>query len=122
MRTFLGQCENAIISSTVLGTKDSPVFSALLYLDYGSGCQSFGGYSLDTPSNPKTFCRVGTAWGMEFIARVLKTLDVTSWEKLKGCHIRADHSDRFVFGIGHIIKDQWFYPETDLEFLKGVKP
>ncbi len=50
---------------------------------------------------------------MEFIRRVMETVGVSKWEDLAGKHIRADSDHGKIYGIGHIIKDQWFYPDGD---------
>ena len=109
--------KNAVIKGTMLGIEDHGIMTCFLNLDYGGSGQSFGGYSLDG-FNESEDKRVGTAWGMEFIRRVLEVLDVDSWEKIKGthCRVKADHGK--VYRIGHIIKDQWFDPKQDLEYLK----
>lgn len=105
---------NAQVESTRLGPQDHGIFTATLQLDYGDRGQSFGAYSLDR-YNPDTKEREGTAFGMEFIRRVMKVLEVENWEDVKGKLLRADCEYGKVHGIGHITKDKWFYPERDLE-------
>lgn len=104
---------NAKIRSTMLGREDHGILTAFLNLDYGSGGQSFGGYALDEWVGPRSSegKRIGTAYGMEFIAEILRVLEVETWEKLPGtvCRVRAEHSK--VHAIGHFLKDQWFEPE-----------
>ena len=118
------EIKNAKITSTMLGVEDHGILTCWLYLEYGEsgcqGCQGFGGYSLDTPDKTHVFWlrRVGCAWGMEFINRILAVVGVEKWEQLPGKHIRvrAEHSK--VHAIGNIIKDNWFCPETDLNEFK----
>lgn len=110
------EIKNARIGSTMLGVEDHGILTAFLYLDYDSSSQGFGGYSLDG-FNKELDKRVGSAYGMEFIKRVLNVLEVDNWENLKGKYCRADSEHYKVHGIGHITKDQWFYPEKDLKFL-----
>lgn len=113
----MSETKNAIIESTILGTEDHGIMSCMIFLEYGdSGHQGFGGYSLDTWSKAHNK-RIGTAWGLEFIKRVLETLEVTSWEKLKGVSCRVIATNNKVEAIGHFIKDQWFHPKKDLDFL-----
>lgn len=114
------EIRNAKIASTQLGPKASDwrCFSSWVHLEWDGGGQGFGGFAFDA-YNEAIKERVGAAWGMEFIARVLSVVDVGSWEELTGKHIRIDHSNGKIFGIGHIIKDKWFYPEKDLQFLAG---
>lgn len=115
------EIRNAVIKSTMLGYEDHGIFSCMLYLDYGGSGQGFGGYGLDTYDN-KTKKRKGTAYGLAFIAKILDTLEIEKWEDLPNTHCRADATFGKINGIGHILKDQWFYPETDLKaYLKGVE-
>lgn len=114
----MAEIKNAQIRSTMLGVEDHGIFSCILSLDYAGSGQGFGGYALDE-YEPQRKARFGTAYGMEFIKRILDTLEVDKWEALKGQHIRADADHGKVYGIGHIIKDKWFYPEKDLkDFIK----
>jgi hypothetical protein len=102
--------KNAIIESTKLGF-DRGFFNFWLTLDYGGSGQSFGGYTLDEYSK-ETNEREGHAFGTDCLIQILKTVDVESWEQLKGKNIRAILSDDTfsakILGIGHIIKDKWF--------------
>lgn len=105
--------KNAVIKSTHLGVEDHGILTCYLHLDYGGSGQGFGGYSLDTPvkdDKGKFLHRVGTAFGMEFINQVLKTLGASSWEELPGTHCRVIASFSHVEAIGHILEDRWFYP------------
>jgi hypothetical protein len=114
------EIKNAIITGTILGKEDHGIFSTVyLYLDYGSSGQGFCGYSLNTP-NGEEDTHIGTAWGMEFILRIMDVLEVTSWEKLPGthCRVKAEHSK--VHAIGHILKNKWFDPKVDLSFLLDI--
>jgi hypothetical protein len=116
------ETKNAIITSTHLGDEDHGIMTCYLHLDFGGSGQGFGGYSLDQHNGERNANsrRIGTAYGLEFIKRILETLEVGKWEKLPGTHLRvkADHGK--VHSIGHFIKDQWFTPETDLAaFAKG---
>lgn len=113
------ETKNAVITGTMLGIEDHGIMSCMVFLDYGGGGQAFGGYSLDTPIKDaagKFLRREGTAYGMEFIARVLRATGAESWEKLKGTHVRVRADYGKVHAIGHIIKDQWFDPVKDLAY------
>ena len=105
---------NARITSTQLGREDHGIFTAWLMLDYGGSGQGFGGYALDgkPPERRAGSERPGTAFGCEFIIRLLRTLDVERWEKLPGTVCRVECSDGRVKRIGHFLKDQWFDPEA----------
>jgi hypothetical protein len=62
--------------------------------------------------------RVGSAYGMEFISRIISTLEVASWEKLPGTVCRVEHEgwDGKIIRIGHFMKDKWFDPRDLKEF------
>lgn len=114
------EIRNVKIGSTVLGPKasDHKCFSAWLHCEWDGGGQGFGGYVFDEyDANKKR--RVGVAWGMEFLCRVLDVLEVDSWEKLPGtpCRIVSDHCK--IHKIGHYLKDKWFDP-NDLNDLKHM--
>lgn len=77
----------AKITSTMLGVEDHGILTCHLIVDYGGGGQSIGGYALDTPThdeNGRFSGRVGTAYGMEFVARVMRACGVDKWEDVKG--------------------------------------
>lgn len=107
------EIRNAKITGTMLGYEDHGILTCMIYLDYGGSGQGFGGYRLDSydKSKDKSF---GSEYGMEFIKRILDTLEIDSWEKLKGTIIKVECSHCKVKRIGHALKDQWFDPEKDL--------
>ena len=104
------EIKNAIIEGTTLGTEDHGIFTAFLTLNYGGSCQGFGGYSFDG-FDEKQNKRIGSAYGCEFIMRVLKVVGVEKWEDLKGKHIRVKADSGKVYAIGNILEDEWFSPE-----------
>lgn len=107
------EIKNALIEGTSLGYEDHGILTCSLHLTYGGSGQSFGGYALDTWRGPRNSegRRVGTAYGTEFIARVLATVGVMSWEHLKGKYVRVDAEFTKIHRIGHIIEDKWFDPD-----------
>lgn len=77
----------AKITGTMLGYEDHGILTCMLTVEYGGGSgQGIGGYCLDTPvkDDGRFVCRVGTAYGMEFVARVLRACGVDKWEDVKG--------------------------------------
>lgn len=111
------EIRNARISSTHLGLEGHGIFSVMIDLDYDGGGQGFGGYALDRWV-PDLKRRRGTAWGMEFIARVLRVVGVEKWEDLKGKYVRADAEFTKVHRIGHITADRWFDPDELRDMLE----
>lgn len=100
--------ENGKITGTMLGYEDHGIFTIGLSLECdGSGCV-YGGYALDEFDKEKK-ARVGTAYGLESIIAVLKTLEIEKWEKIPGTFVRIEHEGwgGKVVRIGHIMKDKW---------------
>ena len=109
---------NAIIESTMLGYEDHGIMTCMLYTMSAGVGQGFGGYAFDQWSEEDKK-RYGRGYGIEFIARILKTVGVNEWEHLKGKHIRVDADHTKIYGIGNIIEDKWFYPAEDLREFAG---
>jgi hypothetical protein len=99
---------NAQIKSTKLGFIANGICSFDLILDIqgGSGV-CVGGWALDGPNKEKR--RVGSAYGMSVIMRILEVVGVDTWEELKGKYIRIKDclpGDR-VTSIGNLMKEEW---------------
>lgn len=109
------QIVNARIERTILGYEDHGIMTACLYLDYSGAGQMFGGYALDGKPVDREKGRVPTPLCGAFIANVLRVTGVGSWEKVAGTYIRVDCDLGQVHGIGHLLKDDWFYPADLLE-------
>jgi hypothetical protein len=101
---------NAKITCTMLGYEDHGILTCYLYLDYGGGGQGFGGYAFDEWID-NAGARIGSPYGIEFIANVLKVTDVEKWEDLPGKFIRVEQSHNKVHRIGNVLLDHWFDPE-----------
>lgn len=77
----------AKIRRVFLGTEDHGIFTCSLDLDYGSSGQGAGGYGLDEPRKDgegKHIGRFGTAYGMEWIMRLMRACGVNDWSKVEG--------------------------------------
>jgi hypothetical protein len=107
------QIRNAKIESTALGYEGHGIMSAYLDVTYGGSSQTFGGWAMDAWKE-ELKDRVGTAYGMQFIIKILRVVGVERWEQLPGRHIRVDCEHTKAHGIGNILKDEWFYPEKDM--------
>jgi len=81
----------------------------LLHLNYGGDGQGFGGYSLYVPKSSSQYARQVNYAG-HFIWRILEIAGVSEWSQLIGMNIRVDADSSKVYGIGNILKNDWFYP------------
>lgn len=101
------QERNAVIEKARITREDHGVLSVWLMLDYGdSSGQGFGGYALYAA---KRFDCAG-----QFIWRVLDIVGVDSWDKVERKTIRVRCGHGSIEAIGHIIKDDWFVPKTEM--------
>ena len=104
---------NAKIASTMLGTEDHGILTAMVMCEGdGWGC-GFGGYDFDAPTHDedgKFAGRRGTAFGMEWIRLLLDTLMLERWEQLPGTLVRVETEGwgGGIKAIGHITKERWF--------------
>ncbi len=99
--------KNAQIRSVWLGVEDHGLVTAWVNLDYGGSSQGFGGWNFGAASKPIT-----SAFGIEYLRRLLETVGVKSWEELPGKVVRVDADFAKVYRIGHALKDAWFDPTT----------
>lgn len=110
---------NAKITSTKLG-EEHGCLTAMLYLNGdGWGC-GFGGYCLD-----HWFADIGnhkSSDGYGAIIELMKTLEVESWEDLKGKYVRVE-IERWggkILRIGHFMKDKWFSFKDYFDAVKAL--
>lgn len=105
------ETKNAKIESTMLGMEDHGILTCFLTVVYDKSChQGFGGYTLDRFDKAMDR-RIGTAYGMEFISRIMQTIGVEKWEDLKGKYCRIRGNSVKIYEIGHITDDVWFSPD-----------
>ena len=104
---------NAVIESASITNDDHGLLSAWLYLEYGGVGQGFGGYALYLPKSFKHYG--GPNLCGHFIWRVMEIAGVSKWDQLRGKTIRAQATHSGVEAIGHIVKDDWFWPEKDFK-------
>jgi hypothetical protein len=78
----------AKVEETMLGVEDHGILTATLHVTYGGSGQGIGGYALDNPDpdmgDSADTRRIGTAYGMEWIARCIRACGVDRWERIKG--------------------------------------
>jgi hypothetical protein len=105
------ETKNAIITGVSLGIEDHGILTADLHLDYGGGGQCFGGLCL---YNNLTGPNVAGHW----LKRVFEVTGVNDWKGLLGTAIRVQAEHNRIHGIGHIVKDQWFFPESEFKSIR----
>lgn len=105
--------EIGVIRSTRLGYEDHGIFTAMIDLSFGGGSTGQGagfmcldrGYKPD-PDDYKTI-RVGTAYGLDHIMQIMRTVGVENWEDLKGKQVIALRESRWgsIDGLAHTLND-----------------
>lgn len=104
---------NAVIENVSLSISDHGVLTGWIDLNYGGAGQSFGGFGLYLPKDFKH--HEIKSFAGHFIFRCIEIGGVEKWEHLKGKTIRVEKEGMLdpIKGIGHIVKEDWFYPEKD---------
>ena len=107
--------ENAKIIKTKLGL-DHGCLTADIIVEGDSWRCNFGGYCL--------FAEVGehsSTDGYGAIIEIMKTLEVESWEELKGQYVRVESEGwgGRILKIGHLMKDKWFSFKDYFEVAKA---
>ena len=110
--------KNAVIERATITNDDHGLLSAWLSLDYGGSGQGFGGYALYLPKDFKHHEPSGPNYAGHFIWRVMEVAGVSEWSKLSGKTIRVMAKHGGVEAIGHIVKDDWFWPQRDFEQMR----
>lgn len=106
---------NAVIESISLDDADRGFLTGWVTLNYGSSGQGFGGHVLYLP---KLFRHHGGPnVAGHFIWRVMEITGVSKWVDVKGKTVRVRVENGFALAIGHIIKDDWFCPDTDFAMM-----
>lgn len=118
--TAMGQTEikNAIIESAEISINSYGVLDCWLHLNYGNSCQGFGGWVLYLPDT----LNQGLSVAGHHVFRIMEIADVKNWSDLQGKTIRAESNWEEVIGIGHIEKNDWYYPGRDFESLLREQP
>jgi hypothetical protein len=103
-RTFEG--EVMTVRSTMLGWEDHGIFTAMLDLESPSSGQSAGAYFLDDRREREDDA-VGTASGVDYLQRIMRVVQVRSWEKVQGQQVIALRAEPYgsVVGIANIADD-----------------
>ena len=108
--------ENAQITSTKLGEEYGCLTAKIVVEGAGWGA-GLGGYCLDHWCAKAGEHHSSDGYGA--IIELMKTLEVESWEDLKGTYVRVESEGwgGKIIRIGHLMKDNWFSFE---EYFKKV--
>jgi hypothetical protein len=81
----------AKIRRAYIGIEDHGILVCSLDFDFGGSGQGTGGHALDEPvrEDGQFVRREGTAYGMQFIAAVMRAAGVDSWDKVQGRTVYA---------------------------------
>lgn len=74
----------AKIAGVRLGWEDHGIFTCMVDLDYGSSGQAAGGYALDSQPLPGERDRRGTAFGMQWVQRLMRAAGVGQFHQVQG--------------------------------------
>ena len=107
------EIKNAIIESATLDIGDRGFLQSWIFCDYGGVVQGFGGYVLYLPKSFHHHEIMSHAG--HWIQRCMEISGVSEWSKMKGRSIRCHIENGLIKGIGHIIKDDWFFPSIDFK-------
>jgi hypothetical protein len=106
----------ATIKSTMLGWEDHGILTAYLMCEWPSSGIGVGGYCLDETTGTPKYDRVGTAYGLDHIMHLIKTVGVNKWEDIPGKHVVVLFEGRggtggIAAGIAHATNDKIFICE-----------
>ena len=125
-KTYSGQL--AKIDSTRLGYEDHGILTANVYCSWSGGGVGVGGYCLDQPKDrdARDYTRVGTAYGLDQIIRILETVGVDRWEKLPGSQVIVLFEGRSMLGsvskgIAGVLNDEVLILKEHADAWNGEK-
>ncbi len=81
-KTYSGHI--AKVNSTMLGWEDHGILTVHLGCSWAGGGVSVGGYCLDESTGKPDYARRGTAYSLDHVMRIMETVGVDTWEKLRG--------------------------------------
>ena len=104
---------NAVITRVKIGIEDHGFLTMSIHLDFGGALgQMFGGRALWAEGWEN---KPVTNYAGRYIYNILDVVGVKSVTELVGKAIRVDGSCSGIDGIGHIIEDNFFYPNEKEE-------
>lgn len=61
----------------------------------------------------RTKDRIGTAFGMELVRKMMTVAGVDEWGKLVGSHVRLKAAHNQIHDVGHILEEIWLNPKSN---------
>lgn len=107
------EIHNAIVKSASLDDAERGFLTGWFQLDYGNREQGFGGHCLYLPKG-FTHHEIASFAG-HFIWRSMEICGVSCWKDIPGKSVRVRVEKGLAVAIGHIIKDDWFFPAHDFD-------
>lgn len=104
--TYSGEINR--ITGTTFGAEGHGITTAYLHCEGDGTGVSVGGFCLDQSSGPPDHVRVGTAYGLDHLLRIMETVGVSSWEALSGERVVVlfpddDHWGQRAVGIAGLL-------------------
>lgn len=93
---FVSTVRNAKIVSTFIGREDHGIPTLWIHLEGAGWGQGFGGRDMRYKDYLK-----------DIMVGVLDTLEVKSWEDLRGVSCRVWVEDGMIVKLGHYLKEHW---------------
>lgn len=123
-QTYYGHL--AKIDSTAITHADHGVLTAWLHTSWSGSGVGVGGYCLDQPKDRdgRDYSRVGTAYGLDYLIRVMETVGVEKWEDLPGQQVIVLFAEQNSIGlsskgIAGVLNDKVFIPSEHAESFLG---
>jgi hypothetical protein len=107
----------AQIDKTSLSYEDHGILTAWVTTSWPGGGVTVGGYCLDQPKDrdSRDYSRVGTAYGLDYLICIMKTVGVEEWESLPGQKVivlfdSPSTAGLQAKGIAGVLNDEIFIP------------
>jgi hypothetical protein len=107
------EIQNAIIESARIEIERGGILDVWVFLDFGNRSQGFGGWALYLDKSCAHHKIAGVAG--HHIFRIMQIAGASSWEGIVGKSVRCIATTEKIIALGHIIKDEWYYPEREFE-------
>lgn len=98
----MGDIHNGIIEDASIEIEDHNLLTLWLQVKLAGGTQGFGGHAIEP-------------YAGRCIRRILEVVGVNKWSELIGKPIRVCSSLEKIYGIGHIVETEWFYPGDEID-------